>query len=31
MARLESAIAGRAARRSFIGSLKSGDDLLACC
>ena len=30
MARLESAIAGRVARRRFIGSLKSGDGLLAC-
>ena len=28
MARLESAIAGRDARRRFIGSLKSGDGLL---
>ena len=28
MARLESAIAGRLARRRFIGSLKSGDGLL---
>ena len=30
MARLESAIAGHVARRRFIGSLKSGDRLLAC-